>query len=157
MRENDFISEREYEAAAAAPLNVNQRKLESNEAPYFVDLVNGELQNHFQDHDFHTGAYRVYTTLDMNLQRDAEEAVRVGITETDAQWKRRSKKYGTDEFPPAQAALVALDARTGEILALVGGRNYGVSQFDHALAKRPHRIVFQALRLRHGDGDGSGI
>jgi penicillin-binding protein 1B len=143
MLENKFISEKEYDTAAAAPLDVNQRKLESNEAPYFVDLVNGELQNHFQDQDFHTGAYRVYTTLDMSLQRDAEEAMRVGIAETDAQWKRRSKKYGTDEFPPAQSALVALDARTGAILALVGGRNYGVSQLNHALAQRPTGSSFK--------------
>ncbi len=143
MRENNFISQREYEAAAVAPLDVNQRKLESNEAPYFVDLVNGELQNHFQDQDFHTGAYHVYTTLDMNLQRDAEEAMRVGLPETDAYWKHRSKSYGSDEFPPAQAALVALDARTGAILALVGGRNYGVSQLNHALAQRPTGSSFK--------------
>ncbi len=143
MRENNFISLREYEAAAAAPLDVNQRKLESTEAPYFVDLVNSELQSHFQDQDFHNGAYRVYTTLDTNLQRDAEEAMRVGIAETDARWKRRSKKYGSDEFPPAQAALVALDARTGAILALVGGRNYGVSQLNHAQAQRPPGSSFK--------------
>jgi penicillin-binding protein 1B len=143
MRENNFITPKEYEVAAAAPLDVNQKRLESTEAPYFVDLVNTELQNHFQDQDFHRGAYRVYTTLDTNLQRDAEEAMRVGIAETDAAWKRRSKKYGTDEFPPAQAALVALDARTGAILALVGGRNYGVSQLNHALAQRPTGSSFK--------------
>ena len=78
----------------------------------------------------------MYTTLDMNLQRDAVEAVRVGIQETDAQWKRRTKKYGTDEIPLAQVALVVLDAETGEVKALVGGRNYGTSQLNHALAKR---------------------
>ena len=57
---------------------MNQRSCESNEAPYFVDLVNDELHDQFQDHDFQTDSYRVYTTLDMNLQHDAEEAVRVG-------------------------------------------------------------------------------
>src|SRR6202043_1690133 len=100
-----------------------------------VDLVDDTLQNKFS-YDFQTKSYRVFTTLDMNLQRDAVEAVRIGIQETDQQWKRRSKKYGTDEFPLAQVALVALDAETGEVKALVGGRSYGVSQLDHATAKR---------------------
>ena len=72
----------------------------------------------------------------MNLQHDAVAAIRKGILETDQQWKRRDKKYGTDEFPLAQVALVALDAETGEVKALSGGRSYGVSQLDHAMAKR---------------------
>ena len=83
------------------------------------------LQNRFQDRDFQNSSFRVYTTLDMNLQRDAVEAVRIGIQETDQQWKRRSKQYGTNEMPLAQAALVALDAQTGEVKALVGGRATG--------------------------------
>ncbi len=99
--------------------------------------MNETLQDRFQDRDFQTNSYRVYTTLDMNLQRDAVAAVKEGIKETDDQWKRRNKKYGTDEENPlAQVALICLDAETGEVKALVGGRNYGVSQLDHALAKR---------------------
>ena len=72
----------------------------------------------------------------MDLQRDAVEAVKAGIAETDTQWHRRNKKYGTDEFPSAQVCLIALDAQTGELKALVGGRSYGVSQLDRCLAKR---------------------
>jgi penicillin-binding protein 1B len=136
MRENGFITEEQFVEAAAAPLRVSKEIVEASDAPYFVDMVNDTLQTKFQDRDFQTGSYRVYTTLDMNLQRDAVEAVKVGMPETDAQWKRRSKKYGTDEMPLAQVALVVLDAQTGEVKALVGGRNYGVSQLNHALAKR---------------------
>ncbi|HML17050.1 MAG TPA: PBP1A family penicillin-binding protein [Bryobacteraceae bacterium] len=136
MLEDGFINQPDYEAAAAAPLKVTHEAAESSEAPYFVDLVNDSLLSRFEDRDFQTNSYRVYTTLDMNLQRDAVDAVRVGIEETDAQWKRRAKNYGTDEFPLAQVALVCLDAETGEVKALVGGRSYGVSQLDHALAKR---------------------
>src|SRR6185436_18802136 len=61
---------------------------------------------------------------------------RAGIQETDRLWKKRNKKYGTEELPLAQVALVTIDATTGEVKALVGGRNYGVSQLDHAIAKR---------------------
>jgi penicillin-binding protein 1B len=136
MRENGYLTEQQYQDAAASPLRVTHEAAESSDAPYFVDLVNDTLQNRFQDYDFQNNSFRVFTTLDMNLQRDAVEAVRTGILETDQQWKRRSKKYGTDEVPLAQVALVALDAETGEVKALVGGRNYGLSQLDHAMAKR---------------------
>ena len=135
MRKNEYISEKQYEEASAAPLVVNKRKIDSAEAPYFIDLTDNELQSQFQDQDFQHNSFRVYTTLDMDLQRDAEEAVKQ-ISETDTQWKRRNKKYGTDEFPLAQVCLVALDTETGEIKALVGGRSYGVSQLDHCLAQR---------------------
>ncbi|HEY6344559.1 MAG TPA: PBP1A family penicillin-binding protein [Bryobacteraceae bacterium] len=136
MRENGYISARQYENAAASPVQPIRGTLETNDAPYFVDLVNEKLRNQFEDHNFQSGSYRVYTTLNMDLQRDAVEAVRVGIQETDAQWKRRSKKYGTKDFPEAQVALIALDTQTGKLLALEGGRNYGESQLNHATAKR---------------------
>ena len=136
MRENGYITERQYEEAAASPLKVTREEAESSDAPYFVDLVDDTLQSRFQDRDFQNESYRVYTTLDMNLQRDAVAAVRIGIQETDQQWKRRSKKYGTAQMPLAQVALICLDTQTGEVKALDGGRNYGLSQLDHALAKR---------------------
>lgn len=136
MLANHAISERECEGAAATPLKVMREEGDSIDAPYFVDLVDETLESRFPDRDFQSQPLRVYTTLDMNLQRDAVEAVRIGIQETDQQWKRRSKKYGTGEMPAAQVALVALDAQTGEVRALVGGRSYGLSQFDHATAKR---------------------
>ncbi len=136
MRENGYLSEQEFQDAAASALKVVQGAAESTDAPYFVDLVNDTMQNRFQDYDLQNNSYRVYTTLDMNLQRDAVEAVRIGIQETDAQWRRRSKKYGTDEMPLAQVALVALDTETGKVKALVGGRSYGTSQLNHATAKR---------------------
>ena len=136
MRENDFITERQYQEAIATPLEVNHGEVESSDAPYFVDLVNDELQSRFQDHDFYNSSNRVYTTLDLELQHDLVEAVRTGILETDQQWKRRNKKYGTSEFPLAQVAAVVLSAETGEPLAVVGGRSYGVSQLNRVSAKR---------------------
>lgn len=136
MRENGYLTEQEYQDAAASALHVVQGAAESTDAPFFVDLVDETLQNRFQDYDFQSNSFRVYTTLDMTLQRDAVEAVRIGIQETDAQWKRRNKKYGTDEMPLAQVAMVVLDTETGKVKALVGGRSYGNSQLNHATAKR---------------------
>jgi len=145
MRENGYINEHEYQEAAASPLKVTREAVESSDAPYFVDLVTDNLQTKFPDLDLQGNSYRVYTTLDMTLQRDAVDAVRKGIVETDQQWKARSKKYGTDEFPLAQVALVALDAETGAPLAIVGGRRYGDSQLDHVLAKRQPGSSFKPI------------
>ena len=88
------------------------------DAPYFVDLVNEELQDEFQGHDFQERTYRVYTTLDMDLQRDAAEAVRVGLKEVDAR-VHQQRRFSGKTPPDAQVALVALDAQTGEVKALV--------------------------------------
>jgi penicillin-binding protein 1B len=136
MRDNDFITERQYQEAVVSPLQVNHGESESSDAPYFVDLVNDELQSRFQDKDFYNTSNRVYTTLDLELQHDLVEAVRAGLPETDQQWKRRNKKYGTNDFPLAQVAAVVLSAETGEPLAVVGGRSYGVSQLNRVSAKR---------------------
>lgn len=135
MKENGYLTEDQYKAAVNEPLVVYKGGVESTDAPFFVDLVNDELQDRFQDHDFQNRTYRVYTTLDMNLQREAAEAVRVGLKEVDERLHKRHKLYGT-KVPEAQVALVALDAHSGEVRALVGGRNYGVSQLDHATARR---------------------
>jgi penicillin-binding protein 1B len=141
MRENGCISDRDYAVAAASPLVVAKGGGESTDAPYFVDLVNDELQDAFAEHDFQSKNYRVYTTLDLNLQREAVESVRVGIAEVDELLRRRRRK--NPALPEAQVALVALDAQTGEVKALLGGRNYGMSQLNRALAKRQPGSVFK--------------
>ena len=114
MFENGYITAKELASGNEEPIVLAKEPVETNYAPYFVDLVADTLQTRFQEHDFQNNAFRIYTTLDMNLQRDAVDAVRAGIVETDQQWKRRSKKYGTEEMPLAQVALIALDAKTGK-------------------------------------------
>ena len=136
MLADRFIREKEYKDATEAQLRVVQEETDTSDAPYFVDVVNETLHHRFPEYDFQNHAFRVYTTLDTDLQRDAVEAVRTGVQETDRQWKRRSAKYGTAERPPAQVALVALDAQTGEVKALIGGRSYRAGQLNHALSKR---------------------
>ena len=160
MLEDGFINEHQFHEAEESPLGVAHEEAESSDAPYFVDLVNDTLQSRFEDTDFQSESYRVYTTLDPALQRDAVAAVKIGIQETDTAWKRHDKKYGTDEVPLAQVALVCIDAETGEVKALVGGRNYGISQLDHAMAHRPPGSSFKpfvyaagfATALRNGSG-----
>ena len=117
------------------------------DAPYFVDMVNDTLQSKFQDADFQSNAFRVYTTLDMRLQRAAAEAVRqgmIGVTN-----RSRSSAVSRDRrLPTPQVALVAIDPHTGEIKALVGGRNYGLSQLNHVAGQAAARVHLQAIRVR---------
>ncbi len=111
---------------------------------------------------------RIYTTLDPDLQRAAAEAVDVGMKLVDEQvLKRRTHKtkVGTgkdaktevkvETGPMPQVALVALDPHTGEVLALVGGRNYGIEPARPRGRQASDRIDLQALRVRrrgqHGD------
>jgi penicillin-binding protein 1B len=142
MRQNDFISEREYAVAVESPLLLTQTAAQSVEAPYFVDLVNDTVQNKFQDENFQSNAYRIYTTLDMRLQRAATEAIRTGMQSVDEQIKKQRRFRGTTP-PEAQVALVAINPHTGEVLALAGGRNYGVSQLNHVMAKRQPGSIFK--------------
>lgn len=142
MRENGFIDDAQYREAVETPLKVTPAEMESTEAPYFVDLVNEELQSEFGDYDFQTSTYRVYTTVDLNLQRAASDAVRIGMQEVDRQLSRRRWPKG-QKPPEAQCALVALDPETGEIKALIGGRDYGASQLNRALAKRQPGSAFK--------------
>jgi penicillin-binding protein 1B len=138
MRDNGYLTETAYEKAVKSPLNLVQGGVESSDAPYFVDLVNDRLQDQFANIDFQSSSYRVYTTLDMKLQRDAVAAVQLGIKEVDEQLAKRKRKY-----PQAQVALVALDPHTGEVKALVGGRSYGQSQLNRAMARRQPGSIFK--------------
>lgn len=138
MRDNGYITELQYLEAVKAPLQLAEGGEESSDAPYFVDLAYDELQENFSDLDFQSNSYRIYTTLDMKLQRDALEAVRIGIQEVDALLAKMRRK-----FPEPQVALVCLDPNTAEVKALVGGRSYAASQLNRALARRQPGSAFK--------------
>ncbi len=134
MHENKYISDAQFDEASAAQVVLTKHGTDSTDAPYFVDLVNDTLIDKFQDYDFQTNSYHIYTTIDLQLQKDASEAVRIGMDELDKILKARHKKGQT--YPDPQCALLAIDPLTGEVKALVGGRNYGTSQLNHVLSKR---------------------
>ena len=142
MRQNGDISGHDYDLAIQSPLTVAKGAAQSVEAPYFADLVNDTLQTRFQDTDFQSNAYRVYSTLDLRLQRAAAEAIRFGMPIVDEQ-VRRQRRFKGQTPPEPQVALIALDPHTGEVKALAGGRSYGVSQLDHALAPREPGSIFK--------------
>jgi penicillin-binding protein 1B len=130
MAQADYITREAAQRASTDPITVVTRAVD-NEAPYFVDHLGEELQAHFPGITQRTGALDIYTTLDLNLQRYAQDAVRDGLAKVDQTLAKRRKRPG-----PAQAALVAIDPQTGDVLALVGGRFYNQSQFNRATAAR---------------------
>ncbi|MFZ3200333.1 MAG: PBP1A family penicillin-binding protein [Candidatus Acidiferrales bacterium] len=145
MADDGMITPAQEAAAKRAGLRFVNNGTGSSSAPYFVDMVKDHLLEGLSENDLETESYRIYTTLDPDLQRAAEQAVQIGMREVDKQLARRMaiwKKRG-EPVPQAQVALVALDPKTGEIRALVGGRDYGDSQLNHALARRQPGSVFK--------------
>ncbi len=138
MAEEEFITADAAERASREPLAVVARAVD-NDAPYFVDHVGELLAAQFPSLTAQAGAVDVYTTLDLNLQRAALDSVRRGLGQVDALLARRRRQPAT-----AQAALIAVDPRTGEILAMVGGRSYNQTQFNRSVvARRQPGSVFK--------------
>jgi penicillin-binding protein 1B len=145
MVETGAITKEQSEAAKAEPLHLSASSVDESEAPYFVDLVHDQLTQKFGDRDFNREGLRIYTSLDPDLQRLATQAVDSTVHVVDALIDRvhaRDKKLGKPYIYP-QVALVALDPHTGQVLALVGGRSYGTSQVNHAVAHRPTGSIFK--------------
>jgi penicillin-binding protein 1B len=146
MVETGAITSGEATRAKAEPLRLAPPNIDASEAPYFVDLVHDQLVKRIGDQDLSRQSLRIYTSLDPELQRAASEAVEIGMRGVDELIRKRHKTTkgelpGPITYP--QVALVAIDPHTGQILALVGGRNYGVSQLNHAVSERPTGSIFK--------------
>lgn len=144
------ITRQQWQEATDSPLGVTSSGVEASEAPYFVDLVRDQLNDHLAERDLMSQSYHIYTTLDPDLQAAAAEAVQTGLKEVDEiiarRRERQHRRHGTPVTgPQVQVALIALDPHTGAVKALVGGRNYGYSQLDHALAQRPTGSIFKPI------------
>ncbi len=118
MQQNGWVTVEQYSTSSAEPVVVGPApNVDNSLAPYFVDYV-----NRFAESEFETSgaSQRIYTTIDLELQQIAEQAL-----------NRQLDRLDTRELKP-QAALVALNPHTGNVLAMVGGRNYAESQLNRA-------------------------
>jgi penicillin-binding protein 1B len=141
LRDNSITSDEAQKASSesvsVAPVDPSVRAT----APYFVDYVNRAVESKLHA-DTTAGAdersLRVYTTIDLELQQLAEQAVARQLAQLEKVYQRRGAQ--------PQAALVALDPNTGHVLAMVGGRNYGESQLNRATdARRQPGSVFKPI------------
>ena len=151
MLENKYITQEQLDEAKHATLKIVRTAGSASEAPYFVDMVKDHLLDKYSENELLSQNFRVYTTLDPALQRAAAAAVDAGVKNVDLllakkyeKWRKEAAKKGsTEAIPQVQIALVAIDPRTGEIKAVIGGRDYGQSQLNHALAHRQPGSVFK--------------
>lgn len=120
MLELGFIDEKEYESAIKTELKFSTRKSNYWKAPYFVDYVLNVLKNDLGFKDIEKNGLNIYTTLDLDLQKRAEEILREGL--------ERAKGYKV-----SQGALVLIENNNGYIRAMVGGRDYKESQFNRVV------------------------
>ncbi|HET7293587.1 MAG TPA: PBP1A family penicillin-binding protein [Vicinamibacteria bacterium] len=132
MQEAGFIDDAAAEAAIATPLKVEPPTVDSAEAPYFVDLVKTQLAERYAATDLTTGNLSVHTTLDLHLQALGQAALADGLAAADKLIKAKKKTPGA----LVQGSLIALEPGTGAILALVGGRSYGSSQYNRVMKAR---------------------
>ncbi len=142
MRELGKIDEATYRAARREPVHPGAGTREGQPAAYFADYVRQELEERYGTDAISAGrGARIYTTLDMTLQRFAEHAILRGLDRLETQYPRLRRRGRPDRL---QAALVALDPATGEIRAMVGGRDHSLTQFNRvSLARRQPGSAFK--------------
>jgi penicillin-binding protein 1B len=141
LRDLGKISEADYRRARREPVKARPAPGNGLVAPYFVDYVRAELERSSDMELAGQHGVRVYTTLDPVLQRLAEAAVVKGIDRLETA-RPRLRRKGPEER--LQAALIVLDTATGQVRALVGGRDYRLSQFNRAvLARRQPGSAFK--------------
>jgi penicillin-binding protein 1A len=119
MLQNKFITEAQYREAEKSTLP-SVPHFRKYDAPYFIEILRQNLESKYGN-ELYTSGYKIYSTLDSRMQQIAEEAVRNGIAATE---KRRQ--------PGVEAALLAIDLRTGHVMAMVGGSNFWKNQFNRA-------------------------
>ena len=150
MVETHSITRQQAKEAKAAPLSLTAFSVDEREAPYFVDLVRKKLMERYGDRDINGEGLHIYTSLDPDLQSIATAAVEDGMKSVDAMVRRRYERHTrhgivmtNEHITYPQVAMIALNPHTGQVLALVGGRNYGASQLNHAVVQRPMGSSFK--------------
>lgn len=170
MRSQGRLSEQAYRAALDEPLAVRSAGSIAGEAPYFLEHVRIQLASRLGSDRVYEGGLTIRTTLDLGLQRAAEQAVEqhCRAIEEDHLYRETFESFreGGDRAegrtPYLQAALVAVEPQTGRVLAMVGGRSYQDSRFNRAVqARRQPGSAFKpfiyALALRDGMSPNSII
>lgn len=136
MQDEGFISEEQRQQALAADLTLQRLNVLQGHAEYFIDTILKSMGDKYGQNAVNYGGFKIYTSLNTRFQYEASRAVSGGLAKLDeilglasyedASWQEKLN------YP--QAALVALDPRTGAIKALVGGRDYKRAPFNRAMS-----------------------
>jgi len=140
MRRLGMIDEATLRRALATPVRLAPRRAPVHYAAWYIDAVQRAAEDFLGGEPLHRAGYRFYTSLDPVQQAAAEVAVAQGLAELET-----SRKTAAE---PLQAALVAVDPATGEVTAMVGGRDYAQTQFNRATdARRQPGSAFKPFVL----------
>lgn len=129
MAEEGYITPTAAQKAYEKTLLWNPAKEGPLENNYFIEYVKAYVQSKYGSDALLTGGLRIYTTLDQNMQKAANMAIKRGI----AKWALRESKHA-DTLP--QAALISLEVKTGYVRAMIGGTDFEKSQFNRATQSR---------------------
>jgi len=125
MAATGFISRDQAENAKKIPLPLQTTVTSGGPAPYFVEFVRQKVEDRFGSSILYSGGLNIYTSINTELQNYAEQAVAAGIVKIEARHRRHAGSQ-------LQAALLAIDPASGRIRAMVGGRDFGQSQFNRS-------------------------
>jgi penicillin-binding protein 1A len=159
MRDAGTLDQVTYRAASARPVVLKDAlRREESFGLYFKEEVRRQLVDQFGWERVYQGGLKVFTTIDPEMQMAAEAEVSRALASIE---KRRHRgKAAAEDEPPLQAALVALDPHTGDVRALVGGRDFNQSSFNRATqARRQPGSAFKpfvyATAIEQGYSPGS--
>jgi len=130
-----MISREEAIEAEAAPADLRNQGRSLRVDSYFLDAVMKSLEDTYGPEVVYHGGLRVYTTLDVAMQQQAESALQKGIAQLESQMDttHRFKDTELEDDSGLQGALVAVDVNTGAVKALVGGRDFFQTPYNRAL------------------------
>lgn len=156
MVANGDLTPEEAEEIGQTPVTLRTREENRQLAPYFVETIRQYLEANYGVKQLYEDGLRVYTTLDSRIQRAAEDAMEEHLSKLELEEEYIQTKaeydslYADVEEPPVpaylQSAAVFLDAATGEVRAMIGGRDFRATKFNRALqAQRQPGSVFKAF------------
>ncbi len=125
-----YISQQEHDLALENGFSLSPTPSPEDPAPYFTEMIRREIEDRLGANLLYRGGIVIESTLDLELQKSATEAVYAGI----AAYERRHPEK--KEVSPVQAALIALNPSSGEVMALVGGRDFTTSPYNRAIQAR---------------------
>ena len=129
-KDQGFITLEQYAQARASALSVSAKSMGTSPYPAFIQLVHRQLQRDYDEADLRSEGLRIFTSLDPRVQGAAERALARRLAQFD-----KDKRFGE---PGLEGAIVVTDTQSGEVQALVGGRDARYRGFNRALdAARP--------------------
>ena len=136
-----IITRKQYDAAVREKLPDRALVKVTNDAPFYVDYLRRELDENYSNAVLTKEGLRIFSSLDLQLQRKAERALVEGLKKLEASHPALRRKGDNDSL---EGAIIVIRPQTGEIKAMVGGRNYQKSQFNRVFqAKRQPGSIFK--------------